>query len=185
MINFLSRRKAEAPHAARKIKKEVQVMMMTNLVPSNLHQELTTWHRDIDDLFRRFFSEGGEETQSLTNWSPRLEVFERDGQYIVRADIPGVNPNEIELSVVDDALLIRGERKKSSEVEDKNYHYSETAYGRFERRLALPKGVDRDKIAAKFENGVLEIAVPLPASATGKKVPIEIAANEAKKLQAA
>ena len=159
---------------------------MRSLVPSNLYQELATWHRDIDDLFRRFFSNGEEEMpQSLINWSPQMEVFEKDGQYIVRADIPGVNPHEVEVSLVNDSLVIQGERKKSDVVNEKNYHYSETAYGRFERRLALPKGVDGDKITARFENGVLEIAVPLPSSATAKKVPIEIAASEPKKLEAA
>jgi HSP20 family protein len=159
---------------------------MRSLVPSNLYQELATWHRDVDDLFRQFFSDGEEEIpQPLMNWSPLMEVFERDGQYILRADIPGVNPHEVDVSVVNDTLVIKGERKKSDEVQKKNYHFSETAYGRFERRLALPAGIDRDKITARFENGVLEVAVPLPASATAKTVPIEIAANEPKKLQAA
>ena len=159
---------------------------MKSLVPSNLYPELATWHRDIDNLFGRFFSDGGEEmAQALMNWSPLMDVFERDGQYIVRADIPGVNPREVDVSVVNDTLVIQGERKKSDEVKEKNYRLTETAYGRFERRLALPRGIDRDKITARFDNGVLEIAVPLPASATAKKVPVEIAVSEPKKLQAA
>jgi HSP20 family protein len=159
---------------------------MTSLVPYSLYQELASWHRDIDDLFRRFFSDGGEAgSEPLMNWSPLMEVFEKEGQYIVRADIPGVNPNEVEVSVANDTLVIKGERKQSAETREKNYHLSETAYGRFERRLALPTGIDRDKVTAKFEHGVLEIAVPLPATATAKKVPIEIAANEPKKLEAA
>jgi HSP20 family protein len=86
-------------------------------------------------------------------------------------------------SPLNDALTLKGERKRSNEVKD--YHYSETAYGRFERRLALPKGVDADKIAAKFENGVLEISVPLPQAATGRKVPIETGSNEPKQIKAA
>lgn len=159
---------------------------MRSVVPSNLYQELATWHRDIDDLFRHFFTYGGQDRpQPLMNWAPSLEVFEQDGKYIVRADLPGVNPQEVELSVVNDTLVLKGERKRSHQVNEKNYQYSETAYGRFERRLALPSAIDREKISARFEHGVLEIAVPLPASATARKVPIEISANETKKLEAA
>ena len=160
--------------------------MLPTLIPSNLYRELATWHRDIDDLFRQFFNGGeGENAQPLMNWSPRMEVFEKDDQYIVRADLPGVNPEEVELSVFNDTLVLKGERKRSQETKKDNYHYNETAYGRFERRLALPSGIEPDKVAAKFEHGVLEVTIPLPASATGKKVPIQIAASEPKKLQAA
>ncbi len=155
---------------------------MRSLVPWNTYQELSTWHRDIDELFRRFFPEEGE---ASGNWVPAMEVFERDGHYVVRADLPGVNPNELEISVVNDSLIVKGERRKSDEVKENDYHYRETAYGRFERRWALPKGVDRDKVAAKYENGVLEISVPLPQSATTKKVPIKIGATEKKQLAAA
>ena len=106
-------------------------------------------------------------------------------QRSIRADVPGVDPNEVEVSVLDDALTLKGERKRSNEVKEKDYHYSETAYGRFERTFALPKGIDPEKIAAKFENGVLEISMPLPQSATAKKVPIETSANQPKQIKAA
>jgi HSP20 family protein len=158
---------------------------MRSLVTWNPYQELSNWHRDIDDLFRRFFPGDNEETHQMTSWLPTMEAFERDGQYIIRADVPGVDPNEVEVMVLNDALTLKGERKRSNEVKEKDYYYSETAYGRFERRLALPKGVDADKIAAKFENGVLEISVPLPQSATAKKVPIEVGANQPKQIKAA
>ena len=160
---------------------------MRSLVTWNPYRELSNWHRDIDDLFRRFFSGDNEETNelSMTGWLPAMEAFERDGQYVIRADVPGVDPNEVEVSVLNDALTLRGERKRSHEVTEKDYHYSETAYGRFERRFALPKGIDPEKVAAKFENGVLEISTPLPQSATAKKVPIETNASEPKQIKAA
>jgi HSP20 family protein len=150
-------------------------MVMRSLTTWNPFQELSTWHRDIDDLFRRFFPGVSEENDqySMTGWLPPMEVLERDGSYVIRADVPGVEPSEVEVSVLNDTLTVKGERKRSSEVKEKDYHYSETSYGRFERRLALPKGVDPEKIAAKFEHGVLEITMPLPASATAKKIPIE------------
>ena len=160
---------------------------MRSLVTWNPYQELSNWHRDIDDLFRRFFPGDNEETHqsSMTSWLPTMEAFERDGQYVIRADVPGVDPNEVEVTVLNDALTLKGERKRSNEVKERDYHYSETAYGRFERRLPLPKGVDADKIAAKFENGVLEISVPLPQSAAGRRIPIETGANQPKQIKAA
>jgi HSP20 family protein len=160
---------------------------MRNLVTWNPYRELSNWHRDIDDLFRRFFPSDNEETHqlSMTGWLPAIEAFEKDGQYVIRADVPGVDPNEVEVSVLNDALTLKGERKRSNEVKEKDYHYSETAYGRFERTFTLPKGIDPEKIAAKFENGVLEISMPLPQSATAKKVPIETSANQPKQIKAA
>jgi HSP20 family protein len=121
----------------------------------------------------------------MTSWLPTVESFERDGHYVIRADVPGVDSKGVEVTVLNDALTLKGERKRTNEVKEKDYHYSETAYGRFESRLTLPKGVEADKIAAKFENGVLEISVPLPASAPGRKIPIEIRANQPKQIKAA
>jgi HSP20 family protein len=148
---------------------------MKSLTTWNPFQELSTWHRDIDDLFRRFFPAVSEESDpySMTGWLPPMEAFERDGSYVIRADVPGVEPSEVEVSVLNDTLTLKGERKRSNEVKEKDYRYSETSYGRFERRLALPKGVDPEKITAKFEHGVLEVTMPLPASATAKRIPIE------------
>ena len=160
---------------------------MRSLIPWNPLNELTSWHRDIDDLFGRFFSDDRDEADLLpaANWLPAMESFEKDGRYIVRADLPGVDPKEVEVSVTDDSLTVKGERKKSGEVKEKDYYYRETSYGRFERRLVLPKGIDRNAITARFENGVLEISMPPPESATAKKVPIEIDASQVKQIKAA
>lgn len=160
---------------------------MRNLAPWNPYQELTNWHRDIDELFRRFLGGASEEAPSgLTgSWMPSMEAFERDGHYIIRADLPGVDPKEVELTYANDRLTLRGERKRSHETNEKGYHYSETAFGRFERTLALPKGVEPDKITAKFENGVVEISLPMPQSSTARKVPIEATGEAPKQIKAA
>ncbi len=160
---------------------------MRSLITWNPYQELSNWHRDIDDLFRRFFPGDNEETNQvpMSHWMPATEAFDKDGQYIIRADVPGVGPSEVEVSVLNDTLTIKGERKRSNEVKEKDYHYTETAYGSFERRVALPKGIDPEKIAAKFVNGVLEVSMPLPQSPTAKKVPIEAGASQPKQIKAA
>jgi HSP20 family protein len=160
---------------------------MRTLVRWNPYQELTNWHRDIDDLFHRFFPADDNETavSSSNSWLPAMEAFQKNGEYVIRADVPGISPNDIEVSVLNDALTLRGERKREKEVNEKEYHYSETSYGRFERTLPLPKGVDPEKVKARFENGVLEVSMPLPQSATSKKVPIEGGASQAKQIKAA
>ena len=86
---------------------------------------------------------------------------------------------------MDDTLVIRGERKTAQELKEKDYHYRETAYGRFERRLGLPKGVDRDKVSASYKNGVLEVSIPLPAQLANKTIPIQIDEDQTPKLAAA
>ena len=150
-------------------------------------RELTSWHRDIDELFNRFFSSfpfERELEEMAPGWLPRAESFTRDGMHVVRLDLAGVDPKDIDISVVDDSLIIRGERKRSEEVKEKDYHYKETAYGGFERRLALPRGVDGDKIKANYKNGVLEVLIALPAELAGKKIPILIEEAQTKKLAA-
>lgn len=158
---------------------------MTALVRWDPFRELASWHRDIDELFDRFFSFNREGIPSLSAWMPAMETFTKDGQYIIRLDLPGVDPKDVEISALENRLTIRGERKASKEADRNGYRYTETSYGSFERSLALPEGVDRDKIVAKYEHGVLEISMPLPEGAVAKRVPIEIASGEVKQLKAA
>jgi HSP20 family protein len=162
---------------------------MTTLMPWNPFRELTSWHRDIDELFNRVFSsfpfERGLEAMAIVpGWLPAVESFTKDGMHVVRLDLPGVDPKDIEVSMVEDTLIIRGQRKSSEEFKEKGYHYKETDYGRFERRLALPKGVDGDKIKANYRNGVLEVSIPLPVELAGKKISILTEEGQTKKLAA-
>lgn len=148
---------------------------MRTLVPQNLFPGLAYQHRDIDDLFNRFFGlspSNSEEGTVPVSWLPAVETFRKDGGYVVRIDMPGVDPKEVEVTVAEDTLIVKGERKRAKEIKEKDYHYHETSYGKFERRLALPKGINRDEVEARYENGVLEISVPVPANLAERKVPI-------------
>ena len=148
--------------------------MFGELTRWNSSQELSSWHRDIDDLFGRFF--GGPET-SLRDWMPRIETYRKDNDYVVRLDLPGVDPKDVQVHAEGNVLSISGERK----TEQKGQDYQETSYGKFERTVSLPQGVETDKIAARCEHGVLEIRVPLPAQLAGRKIPIQIDEKEKKK----
>ncbi len=96
-------------------------------------------------------------------WLPDLDAFEADGKFVVRADLPGLRPEDIDVSVVGDLLTIKGHREEAKEVKEENYYCSERASGDFVRAVRLPEGAAVDSIEAKYENGVLEVAVPKPA----------------------
>lgn len=95
-------------------------------------------------------------------WSPRVDVRERDGQFLVRADLPGLSKDDVQVEVTDDRITIRGERKQEKKEEREGCSYSECSYGSFFRAIPLPEGVDASKATAEFRNGVLEVTMPSP-----------------------
>jgi HSP20 family protein len=107
-------------------------------------------------------------------WLPQVEAFEREGKLIVRADLPGLSIDDINVDISDDAIKIRGERRQEKEENDEGYYRSERTYGSFYREIPLPSGVNREEANASFRNGVLEITVPAPARQSGSRR-IEIA----------
>ena len=105
-------------------------------------------------------------------WTPAIDVVREDGRLVVRADLPGVKPAEVKVEVEDDILTIAGEHQESKEEKDKDYVRRERRYGSFSRSMALPGGVDPEKIEAKTRDGVIEVTVPLPEKAN--KEPVRI-----------
>jgi HSP20 family protein len=99
---------------------------------------------------------------STALWSPAVEVFEKGDKLIVRAEIPGVSKEDVNVDITDDALTIEGERRQESEDRGEGFFRSERSYGRFLRTIPLPEGVDGEKAEAKFKDGVLEITLPAP-----------------------
>jgi len=93
-------------------------------------------------------------------WSPQIEMVEREGQLIVRADLPGLSKDDVKVDITEDVLTIRGERNQEQEEKDKGYYHSERSYGSFYRRLPLPEGVKAEETRANFRDGVLEITIP-------------------------
>ena len=152
--------------------------MFGELMRYNPWEELSSWHRDIDDLFGRFFGHS-EASSSLGNWVPRMETYRKDNEFVLRFDLPGVNPNDVQVQAEGNVLSISGERKS----EEKREGYQETSYGKFERTVTLPQGIEADKIAARYEHGVLEIHVPLTAQLAGRKIPVQIEQKENKKVE--
>lgn len=107
-------------------------------------------------------------------WAPHIEVKEHDGRLLVRADLPGLTKDDIKVEMTDDTLTIQGERKEEKKEEREGYSYSECSYGRFYRTIPLPEGVDTSKVTAEFQNGVLEVGIPLPSRPEPKPRSVEV-----------
>jgi len=105
-------------------------------------------------------------------WTPAIDVVREDGHLVVRADLPGIKPEQVKIEVDDDILTISGEHEERKEQEDKDYVRRERRYGSFSRSMALPGGVDAKKIKASTRNGVVEVTIPLPKE--GTKEPVRI-----------
>ena len=101
--------------------------------------------------------------QAPTMWTPSVDVYEKDGNLVVKAELPGMKKEDIEVALDQGDLVIRGERKAESEVKEENYYRVERAYGSFYRRIPLPFEVKPDQITASYNDGVLEVRIPRPA----------------------
>jgi HSP20 family protein len=134
----------------------------------SLHREV---NRLFDDVFRGFDTPAlGGVGRSLT-W-PHVELGETDKDIRVTAELPGLDEKDVDISLEEGVLTLRGEKR--SEVEDQERGYSERSYGRFERRISLPKGIDRDRANATFRNGVLTVTLPKTEAANEnvRRIPI-------------
>jgi HSP20 family protein len=128
--------------------------------------ELERWTRRLPRFFEDF------DAEDVGTKLP-IESFVKDGNLVVRADVPGLESKDIDVSVLGNVLTIKGERKDKKEAKEGDYFRREISYGAFERRTTLPEGAQTDKIKASFKNGVIEVTMPLSKEATAKKVPVE------------
>jgi HSP20 family protein len=138
--------------------------------------ELREMQRGMDRLFDRFFGRMGRDIKPLERiaaWTPSIESYMKEGHLVFKAELPGVDPKDLDVSVVDRELVIKGERKAEKGTKDDDYIYREISYGSFERRFLLPEGVKTEDLKAKYTNGILEITVPAPAVAKAHKIEIE------------
>ena len=99
---------------------------------------------------------------STATWTPRMDVYQKDGNLMITAELPGLKPDEVEVTVEDGDLIIKGERKAEREVKEKDYYRMERSYGEFYRRQPLPEGIKPEQISATFADGVLHVTIPMP-----------------------
>ncbi len=131
------------------------------------------FQRMIDRFFADYEDSNDQSSVVTSEWAPRVDIREEPKQFVIEADIPGVDPKDIEVHMDKGILSIRGERKSESKVEEGNYTRVERARGLFHRRFALPDSADPEGIAAKGKHGVLEITIPKKPETTPRKIEIK------------
>jgi HSP20 family protein len=140
---------------------------------------LERFRKEIDDLFARFFGDG---YRTLTGWmssAPATESYFKDGHWIMRFDLPGVDPKDIEVSVAGETLTIRASRERRSQ---QGSGVQQASY-RFEHSVTLPKGVNSDQIKANYQHGVLELSMPASPEVMGRRIPVELGSEDKAKIE--
>ncbi len=146
---------------------------MNNLSRWEPTRELQTMRSLMDRFFDEpFFSAPQLWSQRNENFPVPLDVVEEEGRYVVKASMPGVNPDEVEITLTDNVLTIKGESKRESEKNQGNYHVRERHAGTFMRQIALPMSVNADSVEATHENGVLTLHLPKTEAAKPKKIAV-------------
>jgi HSP20 family protein len=151
---------------------------MFDLIPSRRRKvEVPDVFEEMEDMFKRMWSGSMLHDmllESEKNWAPRLDVSETDKEIEVIADLPGLEKKDIDISLDNGVLVIKGEKKEEYKETDKHVHRMERRYGSFYRALRLPTEVKSDKIEASFKNGVLKITLPKSEEAKKKIARIEV-----------
>ena len=138
-------------------------------------RELSTLQREMDDLFKRMFGSSREIGEgSMLTMAPTVNSYIKDGVFHLEAELPGVDTDKLDVRMDDGSLVIHGERRTSHKTEDVNYLLKESSLSTFERRITLPTGADIEKAHATYQNGMLEVTVPINEhKPSGRKIPIE------------
>lgn len=132
--------------------------------------------RSFEDRLNKLFpslEDGGSTESAVTSWTPRVDVYEQGNDIVFELEAPGVSKDEIDVSLEDNRLTIRGERREDSSVDERDYYRSERFYGSFQRSFSLPERVDRNQIQAEFDDGVLTVRLPKAAEARKKSIDIQ------------
>jgi HSP20 family protein len=127
----------------------------------------------MDRLFERFFESPWAELPALGDWTPALDVSEGKDAITMKAELPGVDPKEINISLEGDTLTIKGEKEHKKEEKDERSHRIERSYGAFVRSVRMPLPVDASKVTAAFKNGVVTITLPKAPGAKGTTIPLK------------
>jgi HSP20 family protein len=129
---------------------------------------------EMDRLWDSFFERGALRGGDGNEWLPSLDVAETKNEIVVKAEVPGLEPRDIDISLSDGLLTIKGEKKQEREEKEESYHLVERSYGSFARSIRLPNEVQSDKINASYKNGVLKVVLPKSEEAKKKEVKIKV-----------
>jgi HSP20 family protein len=144
------------------------------LTPWKPIKDLLPLRREMDNLFKRFFGESSLAESMGEGWAPSVDVSETEESYFIKAEVPGLEAKDIDVSIVGDRLTIKGEKKKEEEKSGEHFHSVERFYGSFQRSFTLPATAQADKTEASFEKGILTITIPKSEEAKSKTIKVEV-----------
>lgn len=142
----------------------------------NPYDELTSLRESMESLFDGFFTRRPHRALTPALWEPAVELYETDGELVMRAEMPGIDPKSVEVHVSGETLIVKAEVKAEEEQKGRNYHRRELRHGAFQRRMRLPTPVQAGLAKATFKNGILEVRVPKAEEAKALTVKVEVAA---------
>ena len=146
-------------------------MAEKELTPWRPFGELTSLRREMDRLWENFFGERPLPKIWEREWAPSLEMSETKDNFVVKAEVPGIDAKDIDISLTGDVLTIKGEKRQEKE---EDYHLVERSYGSFSRSVRLPAEVESDRIKASYKNGILNITLPKSEKVKAKEVKIKV-----------
>ena len=141
-----------------------------------MFRDLMTLQDRMSRLFEQSLPKAKYEDEGLFGgaWAPAVDIHETDQAIVLKADLPGLNPNEVDIRVEDNTLYLKGERKMGKETSEENYHRIERSYGSFSRTFILPRTVSAEKISADYKNGVLNVTMPKREESKPKQIHINV-----------
>jgi HSP20 family protein len=143
--------------------------------------DLPRWERDMDRMMEDFFDRRRmrpwwpwSRGESMETATPAVDLYEQKDEIVVKAELPGIDKNNVEVNISNHHLTIKGEKKKEEEVKEENYYRSERSYGAFVRTLELPADVQQEKVKASFKDGILEVRLPKTEEAKTKEIKVKL-----------
>lgn len=138
--------------------------------------DILNMQREINRMFDGFFRGGIQDDGSLfpSVWTPAVDVAEHDNEYLVKVELPGVSKDDVKITMQDNVLTIRGEKKQEKETKESNFHRVERSYGSFQRSFTLPTTVKNDRIEASYRDGILTITLPKAEEAKPKQIEVKV-----------
>ena len=136
-------------------------------------REVDSLQSEVNRVFDAFFGNGAPRRR----WVPAMDLVETDDNLVLRADLPGLSRDDVEIEIKDGVLTVSGERKAEHEEKSEGFYRVERTFGRFSRSLSLPEGIDADRVAADVEDGVLEVRIPKPEARKPHRVEIGAGVN--------
>jgi HSP20 family protein len=148
----------------------------TNDLLPTFPSDMLNIQREINRMFDSLFEGGMQDSTDLptSSWSPSLDIAENDNAYVVKVELPGVNKDDVRITMQENVLTIRGEKKQEKESKGSNFHRTERSYGAFQRSFSLLSSVKSEKIEAAYNDGILTVTLPKAESAKPKQIEVKV-----------